>query len=306
MKKTIKTIALMLFAGFLTFTQQGCFGSSDDSEENGNSSHSTNSSGQSITFTDCSIETNAKDDKGIEYLVYHFTAELSGMKEKGIQMILSVESPKGTPYTYVDNEGDEIIVKETKDFKNKNKTDSFSLNNKIVRIQNSKLHLKDGENTYYVRLTAYDENTHEEIGASPYITVTITGKSNSNKNSSNNGSPTASISNTSLEPNVIEKGARMLKCHYTLKANGVKSHKLKLIVSIECPEGIVLYEGTREYTATYDSSVWKDKWLAINNNNFLQPGTNTYYVRYLLYDENLKTTLATSPYMSCTLTGAYG
>lgn len=495
MKKFLQSLVLLLFVGTVTLTLQGCFGLFSDSEKgNGDSSSNKNNAEPSITFSDCSIELNAKDDNGNERMVYHFTAEASGMGEHGLQMILSVESPKGIPHTYVDNEGDEIEVVAKKDFKNKNKTDSFSLKNKIVGIQNSKLHLKKGEHTYYVRLTAYDENTRAEIGSSPYMAVTMTGngssnsssnkgnsksnsnsssnkqnsgepkatfsncnlehnvmyndkkmlkfscdyniqeaqghevqlvmsvecpkgtthlktdgkplenkrdpfivntdnyirkdfwfglynstlnpkpgkntyyvcvrvhdlttgkilgksdyfsytqtgstssnnksssnKGNSNSNSNSNSSsnkgnsnsnnnssnkqnsnknsskgPKASLSNCWIEPNVIEDGDRMLKCHYTLNTIGVKGHKLKVVLSIESPKGCLLKEGWAVLNSRYDSSTWDDKWIGVFNRAFVQPEETTYYVRLMLYDEDLGTTLAASPYMTFTMTGGYG
>lgn len=254
-----------------------------------------------ITFYNCNLEENATSSKGEKMVKYNYSYVITGAKGHELRKVFTIETPKGTLHHKKDGTPMEWDDGQPRVIEN----DNSDIKDRYYGLPHSILNLLSGKHTYYARMKIYDKGTGQLIGASPYLTFTMTGKTNNdNKSSSNKRS--ASFSNCWLEPNVIENGARMLKCHYTLKANGVKGHKLKLIVSIECPEGIVLYEGTREYTATYDSSVWKDKWLAINNNNFLQPGTNTYYVRYLLYDENLKTTLATSPYMTCTLTGAYG
>ena len=448
LNKTVRTLALLFLVATVTLTQQSCFTIiseifSDSEEEN-----PKNQYGQSITFSDCSIEMNAKDDKGNDRLAYHFTAELSGMKEQGVQMILSIESPKGTPHTYVDAEGDAVEVKAKKDFKNKNQTNSFSLKNKSVGIEYSKLHLKKGENTYYVRLTAYDENNHAMIGSSPYLAVTMTGNSkanatfsncklelnvdnktkdkkmlkysyhyniqganghevqlilsvespkgtphyksngdpleyrnktftvnsdnyekddwiglynntlnpkpgkntyyahvtakdvttgktigesdylsytqtgssnnnnnsnnkNNNKNSSSNkkssSSPSASLSNIRLEPNVLHKDERALKCNFSFTARGVKGHNLKLVLSIESPKGIVLYEfRTNNYNPKYDASTWNDQWMVVYNRAFVQPESTTYYVRLMVYDETTGTTLGTSDYKTFTMSGAYG
>lgn len=305
MKKIFKILALLLFVGTVTLTQQGCFGLlSDNVNGIDDSSTQHNNVGQSIIFSDCSIEMNAKDDKGNERLVYHFSAEVSGMKEHGIQMILSVESPKGTPYTYVDEEGDEIIVREKKDFKNKNQTDSFSLKNKIVGIQYSKLHLKDGENTFYVRLTAYDENTHAEIGSSPYMAVTITGKGNSE--------PSATFSQCSLEHNVMYNDRKMLKCNYIANVQGVKGHDIQFVMTIESPKGTfhygndgkVLESKSKTLTASYDNSKF-DRWQGFYNDNLNPlPGKNTYYVRITAKDLTTGKTLGESDYLTYTQTGS--
>lgn len=201
-------------------------GSGNSEGGTGNSSSNTNGAVSSITFSDCSIELNAKDDKGNDRMAYHFTAELSGMEEHGIQMILSVESPEGTPHTYIDEEGDEIIVNAKKDFKNKYKTDSFSLRNKIVGIQNSKLHLKDGENTYYLRLTAYDENSHAEIGSSPCLSVTLTGNSSPDSNqtgsgSNNSGTGSGSKKWAKIEYSPCEIAEVEDVCHWIIPTDGI-------------------------------------------------------------------------------------
>lgn len=311
MKKIIRILALLLI-GTVTLTQQGCFGSSGDSEnENSNSSTHKNNAGQSITFSDCSIELNAKDDKGNDRMVYHFTAEVSGMKEQGIQMVLSVESPKGTPYTFVDDEGDEIIVKETKDFKNKNKTDSFSLKNKIVGIQNNKLHLKDGENTYYVRLTAYDENTHAEIGSSPYMAVTMTGNGKSSSTKKTSNEPSATFSNCKLEHNVIYNDKKMLKFSYDYNIEGAKGHEVQIVATVECPKGTPHLkkdgnplENRRDPFIVNSDSYSKNAWVGFYNDNLNpKPGKNSYYVCARVHDLTTGKVLGKSDYLSYTQTG---
>lgn len=312
MKNIIKTLALLLFVGTVTFTQQGCFGSFGDSEEEiGNSSTHKNNAGQSITFSDCSIEMNAKDDNGNERLVYHFTAEVSGMKEQGIQMILSVESPKGTPYTYVDEEGDEIIVKAKKDFKNKNQTNSFSLKNKIVGIQNSQLHLKEGENTYYVRLTAYDENTHAEIGSSPYMAVTMTGTGKDKGKGSSE--PSATFSNCKLEQNVMYNDKKMLKFTYDYHIQNAKGHEVQLVMSVECPKGTTHLktngnplENRRDpFIVNTDDYIKKECWAGLYNSTLNpKPGENTYYVCIRAHDLTTGKILGKSDYFSYTQTGS--
>ena len=312
MKKSIRILALLLFVGTMTLTQQGCFGLFSDSEEGiGNASTHKNSAGQSITFSDCSIEMNAKDDNGNERLVYHFTAEVSGMKEQGIQMILSVESPKGTPYTYVDEEGDEIIVKAKKDFKNKNQTNSFSLKNKIVGIQNSQLHLKEGENTYYVRLTAYDENTHAEIGSSPYMAVTMTGTGKDKGKGSSE--PTATFSNCKLEQNVMYNDKKMLKFSYDYHIQNAKGHEVQLVMSVECPKGTTHLktnsdplENRRDpFIVNTDDYIKKECWAGLYNSTLNpKPGENTYYVCIRAHDLTTGKILGKSDYFSYTQTGS--
>ena len=67
-------------------------------------------------------------------------------------------------------------MRKLKDFKNKNKTDSYSLKNKIIWMWNSDIHPKKGKHTYYVRLVAYDAKTYEEVGSSEYMSFTMTGE----------------------------------------------------------------------------------------------------------------------------------
>ena len=71
MKKTIRTLIVLLLVGTVTLMQQGCFGSSNSEEGNSRPSSITNDTATSITndtapsitFSDCSTELNAKDDK---------------------------------------------------------------------------------------------------------------------------------------------------------------------------------------------------------------------------------------------------
>ena len=103
------------------------------------------------------------------------------MKQHDAQIYMEIESPKGTPHEYLDDdEGGEgrlrLPVHKVKDFKNKNKTDSFSLKDKIIWMWNSDIHPKKGKHTYYARLVAFDANTYEEIGTSEYMKFTMTGQ----------------------------------------------------------------------------------------------------------------------------------
>lgn len=137
---------------------------------------------QKATFSNCSLEHNVKDEKsGHKKMVCHFTAEFTGMKQHDAQIYMEIESPKGEIHEYLDDDyGGEsrlrLPVRKLKEFKNKNKTDSFSLKNKIIWMWNSDIHPKKGKHTYYVRLVAYDANTYEEIGTSEYMKFTMTGK----------------------------------------------------------------------------------------------------------------------------------
>ena len=137
--------------------------------------------GQEAIFKECSLEHNVKDKNGEKKMVCHFTAEFTGMKQHDAQIYMEVECPKGTIHEYLDDdEGGEsrlcLPVRKLKDFKNKNKTDNFSLKDKIIWMWNSDLHPKKGEHKYYVRLVAYDAQTYEEIGSSKYMTFKMTGK----------------------------------------------------------------------------------------------------------------------------------
>lgn len=137
--------------------------------------------GQKATFKNCSLEMNVKDNNGKKKMVCHFSADFTGMKKHDVQIYMEIESPKGTLHEYLDDdEGGEgsmrLPVQKVKNFKNKNKTDRFVLNDKIIWMFNSDLHPKKGKHTYYVRLVAYDAQTYDEIGHSNYMSYTMTGK----------------------------------------------------------------------------------------------------------------------------------
>lgn len=138
--------------------------------------------GQKVKFSNCNLELNLKDDNGKNYMRYNFTAEATGMKGRDVYMEMIVECPKGQTHEYTiegDYGGDGLIrysCYKRKDFKNKNKTDSFSLKNKFIWMYNSDIHPKKGKNTYYVHIEVFDAETGKEIGRSDYLTFTMTGK----------------------------------------------------------------------------------------------------------------------------------
>lgn len=137
---------------------------------------------QKVTFSNYSLEHNVKDEKtGHKKMVCHFTAEFTGMKQHDANIFMVIESPKGTIHEYLDDDygGDgrlRLPVRKLKEFKNKNKTDNFSLKNKIIWMWNSDIHPKKGKHKYYVRLVAEDAQTYKEIGSSGYMSFTMTGK----------------------------------------------------------------------------------------------------------------------------------
>ncbi len=270
-----------------------------DSNSNSNSSSNKQSSGPTVTFSNCKLEQNVvyKEKK---MLKFSFDYDIKGAKGREVQIVMSVECPKGKTYNKKDgspleNRRDPIVVN----------SDSYSKQNQWSGFYNTALNPKPGNNTYYVCLRAYDLTTGEVLGKSDYFSYTMTGETDSKKkNTSNN--PSASFSNCRLEPNVIQNNNRALKCHYTLKISGYKDHKFKLVISIEYPQGVVLYETRYNLTSTYDVTVWNDKYVAIPNSKFIQSGENIYYVRYMLYDEAQGTTVVSSDYMSFTQVGASG
>ena len=270
-----------------------------------------------IAFYNCRIEENAKGKNGGTFLRYHYSYVINGAKGHELRKVLSIETPKGTlhrkkdgtPMEFDDNQP-RLIEEDKSDIKDR-----------YYGINYNSLNLLSGKHTYYARMKIYDKGTGALIGASPYLTYTMTGKSNtdSNKKNTNNkntnnqntnkntsNKPQASFSNCRLEPNVIDNGIRALKCYCTLITTGLKGHGLKLVISIETPDNLLIYESKTSLTATYDSTKWTDLWIAISNDKFLQPGENLYYVRYMLYDETLKTTVGSSDYMTFRMTGAYG
>lgn len=138
---------------------------------------------QKAVFSKCSLEHNVKDEKsGHKKMVCHFTAEFTGMKQHDARIFIEIESPKGQIHEYSDEDdygGSSCFsypVRKSKDFKNKYKTDDYSLKDKIIWMWNSDIHPKKGKHTYYVRLVAYDAQTGEVVGRSEYMSFTMTGK----------------------------------------------------------------------------------------------------------------------------------
>ena len=273
-----------------------------DSNSNSNSNSSSNkqsSADPKVTFSNCRLEENVvyKEKKMLK-LTYDY--DITGAKGREVQIVMSVECPKGKTHTKKDgspleNRVDPFVVN----------SDSYSKKAYWQGFYNTALNPKPGKNTYYVCLRAYELSTGKLLGKTDYFSYTMTGNTDSEKK---NTPPKkqASFSDCWLEPNVIHNNNRALKCHYTLKVNGYKNRSFKLVISIEYPQGIVLYESKTNLTSTYDNSVWNDAYVAIPNSRFMQSGENIYYVRYMLYDETQGTTVASSNYMSFTLVGASG
>jgi len=254
-----------------------------------------------ITFYNCKLEENAKGSDGATYLRFHYSCAIKGAKGHELRKVITVETPKGTMHRKKDGTpmewySDQPLLIDS---------DNSDIKDRYYGINYKTLNLLPGKHTYYARMKIYDKGTGELIGTSPYLTYTMTGNTDSNKKNTSK-KPQASFSNCRLEPNVIQNNNRALKCHYTLKTSGYKDRKFKLVISIEYPQGVVLYETRYNLTSTYDESVWNDKYVAIPNSKFIQSGENIYYVRYMLYDETQGTTVASSDYMSFTQVGASG
>lgn len=254
-----------------------------------------------ITFYNCKLEENAKGSDGATYLRFHYSCAIKGAKGHELRKVITVETPKGTMHRKKDGTpmewySDQPLLIDS---------DNSDIKDRYYGINYKTLNLLPGKHTYYARMKIYDKGTGELIGTSPYLTYTMTGNTDSNKQNTSK-KPQASFSNCRLEPNVIQNNNRALKCHYTLKISGYKDRKFKLVISIEYPQGVVLYETRYNLTSTYDESVWNDKYVAIPNSKFIQSGENIYYVRYMLYDETQGTTVASSDYMSFTQVGASG
>jgi len=139
--------------------------------------------GQKVTFKESHLELNVKDKSGKKKMVCHFSADFTGMKKHGVDIYMVVECPKGELHEFLDVEGGgggegvmRLPVQKIKSFKNKNQTDKFTLNNKIIWMWNSDIHPKKGKHTYYVRLMVIDATTYDEIGSSKYMSFTMTGK----------------------------------------------------------------------------------------------------------------------------------
>ena len=114
----------------------------------------------------------------------------------------------------------------------------------------------------------------------------------------------ATFSNCQLKHNVVTDGGKQLQCHYTARFTDMKSHKIRIVMQIECPKGTVHTSVTKDYNNKYDTANLKNRRLGINNSR-LNPkaGTNKYYVRLIAYDAKTGKVIGRSAYMSYTHTG---
>ena len=79
---------------------------------------------QKATFKNCSLEQNVKDQNGKKKMIFHFSADFTGMKKHDAEIWMEIECPKGTTHEYLDDdEGGEgrlrLPVRKLKEFKNK-------------------------------------------------------------------------------------------------------------------------------------------------------------------------------------------
>jgi len=129
--------------------------------------------GQKATFTKCELKHNVVVN-GSKMLQCRFTLSLTGMKSHDIRIIMFIEHPKGTTHSYKDQEGFSVPIQTYEDIEN-NK-DNLTLKDMTMGFYNSELSPKPGTNKYYVHLIVYDATTWEQIGSSPYMSYTQTGK----------------------------------------------------------------------------------------------------------------------------------
>ena len=106
----------------------------------------------------------------------------------------------------------------------------------------------------------------------------------------------------------------MIKCHYDANIHGAAGHKVKLVMSVESPQGTPHYstdgrpiECWKEFDNAYDNSGYHDKWIGLYNSSINpSPGKHFYYIRLTFIDLTTGEVLGKSNYMSFTMTGAYG
>ena len=125
----------------------------------------------------------------------------------------------------------------------------------------------------------------------------------------------AAFSNCQLKHNVVTDGGKQLQCHYTARFTDMKSHKIRIVMQIECPKGTVYkyvnndgkkvsVKTSKEYNNKSNKASLENKKLGIYNSK-LHPkqGTNKYFVRLIAYDATTNKVIGSSNYMSYTQTG---
>jgi hypothetical protein len=146
MKKIEKVLALFLIVGTATLVLQGC--GSCNRNSSGNSDHE---------FNFLKIEENAIVD-GEEVLKCYFKAEFPELKGHEIRICLTVTDSKGEPYTYEDDEGFPVPIRDTKWYENGIITDEW------MCIPNAELELLPSGHKYYACFDAWDLTTNESLG----------------------------------------------------------------------------------------------------------------------------------------------
>ena len=130
MRRLLRIIFVLLLFGLVIFLIRGCFGLFSDSED-----------GPKATFSNCKLEENViYKDK--EMLKFSYDYNIKRAFGHEVQLVLSVESPKGTTHYKKDgnpleNKSDSFVVN----------SDDFSDQNKWKGLYNSSLNPKPGKNT---------------------------------------------------------------------------------------------------------------------------------------------------------------
>lgn len=125
----------------------------------------------------------------------------------------------------------------------------------------------------------------------------------------------ATFSNCQLKHNVVTDKGKQLQCQFTARFTDMKSHKIRIVMQVECPKGTVYkyvnndgkkvsVKTSKEYNNKSNKASLENKKLGIYNSK-LHPkqGTNKYFVRLVAYELKTGKVIGRSGYMSFTNTG---
>lgn len=125
----------------------------------------------------------------------------------------------------------------------------------------------------------------------------------------------ATFTNCQLKHNVVTDKGKQLQCQFTARFTDMKSHKIRIVMQVECPKGTVYkylnndgkkvsVKTSKEYNNKSNKASLENRKIGIYNSK-LHPkqGTNKYFVRLIAYDATTNKVIGSSNYMSYTQTG---
>jgi len=248
--------------------------------------------GQTVTFSNTHIETNAKTSDGKSALKVHYDANVKGCYGHTIKIGLSITAGNGTHI--VDSEENKGVGFTTQEIH----YDNSNLSDRSIIVPYSKFKVYSGTNTYYYQLFAVDKVTGDYLGESYLTAFDMVGKSNSNSNSNsgnktNKSTQSASFSDLRVSKTTNNKGEEAVKYFFDITLEGCRGRIVNVNLNFVDGNGNYLYgkDGKKLYwTKTFnkidsDKVKYTDQTFLIALNALQDPYGQSYYYQLTAHDK---------------------